>query len=296
MEKRQQLLRVRPTAAPAHDAPPVASAYRACCTSVPYLLYQRTVPVVPAYRACCTTVPYPVYPPGPYPNKMQQLLRKRQRRVPKRRFTVNLQGFGQKKKAATCGKKAATFAGTSYCRARTRCTACCISVPCMLYQRTAPVVPPHRTCCTSVPCLLYHRTVPGVPPRTVPKQNAAIVEKKAMPSAKNADTVNLQGFGQKKRQQLVEKRQQLLRVSPTAAPAHDAPPVASAYRACCTSVPYLLYQRTVPVVPAYRTCCTSVPCLLYHRTVPGVPPRTVPKQNAAIVEKKAMPSAKTQIL
>ena len=125
-----------------------------------------------------TSVPYPVYPPDRTPKK--QLLRKRQQcRGPKRRFTVNLQGLGRKKKAATCGKKAATFAGTSYCRARTRCTACCISVPCLLYQR-------RRTCSTTVPYLLYQRTVPVVPPyrtrctpRPYPKKSSNFWKKAA---------------------------------------------------------------------------------------------------------------------
>ena len=113
MEKRQQLLRVRPTAAPALDAPPVASAYCACCTSVPYLLYHRTIPVVPAYRACCTTVPYPVYPPDRTQKQGSNFWKKGSNaECQKRRFTVNLECFGERIKAATFGKKAAFFSGT----------------------------------------------------------------------------------------------------------------------------------------------------------------------------------------
>ena len=111
MENRQPLLRVRPTAAPAPNAPPVASVYRACCTSVPYLLSHRTVPVVPAYRACCTTVPYPVYPRDRTQKKGRNVWKKGSNvECQKRRFTVNLQCFAKKRQQLL--KKAAFSSGT----------------------------------------------------------------------------------------------------------------------------------------------------------------------------------------
>ena len=76
--------------------------------------------------------------------------------MPKRRFTVNLQGLGRKK-GSNLWKK-----GSNFCRY--------VLLPRphtmhrLLHQRTVPVVPAYLTCCTTVPYLLYQRTVPVVPP------------------------------------------------------------------------------------------------------------------------------------
>ena len=191
------------------------------------------------FSGCVRTVPGA--PTRPYQKKRQQFLEKRQQcRVPKRRFTVNLQGSGPKKKAAIFGKKAAAFSGTS--------------VP-------YPVHPPDRT---KKKAAIFGKKAAMPSAKTQiyckftgfwPKKRAAIFGKKAATFSGTSVPYPRPSYP-------------ACRTSAPYLSYQRTIPVVPPYRTCCTTVPYLLYHRTVPVVPPYRTCCTTVPYLSYHRTAP----------------------------